>query len=110
MPKRNTAPVKGAACGHLLAGERETIARRGGLLGFFFLPAPVPRDADRDEYQRQRQVMQAEQLVTQRREAMERRLRDWVALASPTWDRVGIEQAVTSTRARKTRIVEPSRK
>jgi D-alanine-D-alanine ligase len=36
--------------------------------------------------------------VTQRREAMERRLREWVALASPTWDRVGIEQAVTHAR------------
>ena len=32
--------------------------------------------------------------VTQRREAMERRLRDWVALSSPTSDPVGIQQAV----------------
>ena len=32
--------------------------------------------------------------VTQRREAMERRLRDWVTLSSPTSDPVGIQQAV----------------
>jgi D-alanine-D-alanine ligase len=57
---------------------------------YFGTPEPPVLDARRVDTR-----SHAVGFVTQRREGMERRLRDWVSVASPTSDPVGIQQAVT---------------
>jgi D-alanine-D-alanine ligase len=57
---------------------------------YFGTPEPPVLDARRVDTR-----SHAVSFVTQRREAMERRLRDWVALSSPTSDPVGMQQAVS---------------
>jgi D-alanine-D-alanine ligase len=61
---------------------------------YFGTPAPPVLDARRVDTR-----SHAVGFVTQRREVMERRLRDWVELSSPTSDPVGIQQAVTRATA-----------
>jgi D-alanine-D-alanine ligase len=56
---------------------------------YFGTPEPPVLDARRVDTR-----SHAVGYVTQRREAMERRLREWVTLSSPTSDPVGLQQAV----------------